>query len=449
MKYEKWSLGYWFLKQYVRFAEWLIYKNIIVTGKEKIPHNKPIVFAPNHQNALSDPLAVLLNTRFQPVWLARADIFGKSKVADTLLRFMKIMPVYRLRDGKANLEKNEQTFADSIKVLENNFALALFPEAAHSAKRQMLVHKKAVPRIVFMAGEKTSNQLDIQIIPTGIYYSHYWKFNRSVIVNFGNPILVKNYIDTYSVNPNKAVIALKNKIYDAILPLTINIKSKRFYNEFERIREIYGKHFLKRQNKNYSILNLFKSDQQLTEKLDELEAVHPEETEKLAAEVNDLYERIKSAGLRSWLFNKNENHLAKLPAGVFILLIGLPVFVWGFLFNAIPFFLIDRLIRKKVKDESFWSTFFLGAGLVVFPVLYLAQLLAVAWFIPGFWLKLAFLASLPLAGKLAFNWYILLRKTIGRCRITGLKRFKPEIYNPLIKEKEQLFKKLDKLISIH
>ncbi|HDR50883.1 MAG TPA: hypothetical protein ENN90_04580 [Mariniphaga anaerophila] len=449
MKYEKWSLGYWFLKQYVRFAEWLIYKNIIVTGKEKIPHNKPIVFAPNHQNALSDPLAVLLNTRFQPVWLARADIFGKSKVADTLLRFMKIMPVYRLRDGKANLEKNEQTFADSIKVLENNFALALFPEAAHSAKRQMLVHKKAVPRIVFMAGEKTSNQLDIQIIPTGIYYSHYWKFNRSVIVNFGNPILVKDYIDTYSVNPNKAVIALKNKIYDAILPLTINIKSKRFYNEFERIREIYGKHFLKRQNKNYSILNLFKSDQQLTEKLDELEAVHPEETEKLAAEVNDLYERIKSAGLRSWLFNKNENHLAKLPAGVFILLIGLPVFVWGFLFNAIPFFLIDRLIRKKVKDESFWSTFFLGAGLVVFPVLYLAQLLAVAWFIPGFWLKLAFLASLPLAGKLAFNWYILLRKTIGRCRITGLKRFKPEIYNPLIKEKEQLFKKLDKLISIH
>jgi len=449
MKYEKWSPGYWFLKQYVRFAEWLIYKNIIVTGKEKIPHNKPIVFAPNHQNALSDPLAVLLNTRFQPVWLARADIFGKSKVADTLLRFMKIMPVYRLRDGKANLEKNEQTFADSIKVLENNFALALFPEAAHSAKRQMLVHKKAVPRIVFMAGEKTSNQLDIQIIPTGIYYSHYWKFNRSVIVNFGNPILVKDYIDTYSVNPNKAVIALKNKIYDAILPLTINIKSKRFYNEFERIREIYGKHFLKRQNKNYSILNLFKSDQQLTEKLDELEAVHPEETEKLAAEVNDLYERIKSAGLRSWLFNKNENHLAKLPAGVFILLIGLPVFVWGFLFNAIPFFLIDRLIRKKVKDESFWSTFFLGAGLVVFPVLYLAQLLAVAWFIPGFWLKLAFLASLPLAGKLAFNWYILLRKTIGRCRITGLKRFKPEIYNPLIKEKEQLFKKLDKLISIH
>jgi 1-acyl-sn-glycerol-3-phosphate acyltransferase len=165
MKYEKWSLGYWFLKQYVHFADWLIHKKIIIAGKEKIPRNKPIVFAPNHQNALSDPLAVLLYTRFQPVWLARADIFGKSKVVDAILKFMKIMPVYRLRDGKENLEKNEQTFANSIKVLEHNFALALFPEAAHSAKRQMLLHKKAVPRIVFMAEEKTKINLTFKLFP--------------------------------------------------------------------------------------------------------------------------------------------------------------------------------------------------------------------------------------------------------------------------------------------
>jgi 1-acyl-sn-glycerol-3-phosphate acyltransferase len=449
MKYEKWSLGYWFLKQYVRFADWLIYEKTIVTGKEKIPKNKPIVFAPNHQNALSDPMAVLLNTRFQPVWLGRADLFGKSKAVDVILKFMKIMPVYRLRDGKANLEKNEQTFADSIKVLEHNFALALFPEAAHSAKRQMLVHKKAVPRIVFMAGEKTKFHLDIQIVPTGIYYSHYWKFNRSVIVNFGDPIPVKEYLDTYNSNPNAATIALKNKIYDAIIPLTINIKSKKFYDAFERIREIYGKHYLNRQNKKYTILNLFKSDQKLTSKLDGLEAVNPENTEKRAAEVDNFYEQVKTHQLRSWLLNKNENHLGKLLASSVLLLFGLPVFAYGFLFNAIPFFLVDRFIRKKVKDKSFWSTFFLGAGILVFPVLYLAELLAVSWIIPGFWLKMAFLVSLPFAGKLAFKWYILLRKTIGRCRIIRLKWFKTSIYNQLVKEKEQLFEKLDLLISTH
>ena len=36
MKYETWSLGYWFLKQYMRFANWLILKKTVVTGKDKI-----------------------------------------------------------------------------------------------------------------------------------------------------------------------------------------------------------------------------------------------------------------------------------------------------------------------------------------------------------------------------------------------------------------------------
>ena len=225
MNFIKWSFGYWCLKKYVSFADWLIHKKTIVNGKEKIPKNKPILFAPNHQNALADPMAILLHTRFQPVWLARADIF-KSKTISVILRFLKIMPVYRLRDGKENLAKNDQTFANSIKVLENNFALALFPEAAHSGKRQMLVHKKAVPRIVFMAEEKANHKLDIHIVPAGIYYSHYWKFNRTVIVNFGDPIRVKDYLEEYRLNTNAATLSLREKIADSILPLIINIKSK-------------------------------------------------------------------------------------------------------------------------------------------------------------------------------------------------------------------------------
>jgi 1-acyl-sn-glycerol-3-phosphate acyltransferase len=247
MKYEKWSLGYWFVKQYIIFADWLIHKKTIVTGREKVPENKPIVFAPNHQNALSDPMAVLLNTRFQPVWLARADIF-KPGFVTKILRFLKIMPVYRLRDGKENLGKNDKTFADSIKVLENNFALALFPEAAHSGKRQMLPHKKAVPRIVFMAEEKAGFNLDINIIPTGIYYSHYWKFNRTLIVNFGDPVPVKDYIEKYKENPGAAIIELRNRIYEAILPLVIDFRSKKYYEGFERIRCLYGDHYCKKQN---------------------------------------------------------------------------------------------------------------------------------------------------------------------------------------------------------
>jgi 1-acyl-sn-glycerol-3-phosphate acyltransferase len=447
MSYEKWSLGYWCLKQYVIFANWLIHKNTVITGLENIPENKPLVFAPNHQNALSDPLAILLNTPFQPVWLARADIFGKSKIVNSILTFLKIMPVYRIRDGKKNLEKNEKTFADSINVLKNNSALALFPEAAHSAKRQMLAHKKAVPRIVFLAEDRTGNSLDIQIIPAGIYYSHYWKFNRSLIVNFGKPIPVKNYINPYIENPVSAITELKNKIHDEIMQLVLNINSKKYYTGFETIREIYGRHFLTRCNKKYSLLNQFQSDKILVKKLDSLEKSSPGQTEELVKEATTYYDQVKKLYLRCWLFNEKQNHLQTVLLNILILIAGIPLFLFGFIFNAIPFFIIDKVIRKKVKDKSFWSTFFLVAGIILFPLFYLIEFFSLAWLIPWLWVKLLFLLAMPFAGKLAFGWYICYRKTAGRIRFLWLKFFSTKKFNSLINLKNSLLKKLDTLIE--
>ncbi len=447
MKYEKWSRGYWLLKKYVQFADWLIYNKVIVNGLENIPNNKPIVFSPNHQNALSDPMAILLHTRFQPVWLARADIF-KNKTAALILRFLKIMPVYRMRDGKENLTKNNETFSGSVNVLQNNFALGLFPEAAHSGKRQMLVHKKAVPRIVFMAEEKTGQNLDIQIVPTGIYYSHYWKFNRNLVVNFGKPISVNDFLDEYKQSENAATLSLRQRIIDEMQTVVLDIKSTRFYDDFETVREIYGRHFLKRQNNKYSVLNLFESDQKLVKKLDELEINQPEAVENFIKQAQSYVLKIKNLKIRNWLVENPNNNLLKIVQNVLILVSGLPVFIFGFVFNAIPFFTVDGITRKKIKDTAFWSTFFLVLGILLFPIFYLIEFFAVSWLIPGPYLKLAVIAAMPFSGKAAFLWYIRYRKTVGRCRLMRLKFFNRKEYKILFDEKNKLFGLLDDMIEV-
>lgn len=446
MKYEEWSFGYWLLKKYVQFADWLIYNKVIINGLDNIPKKKPIIFSPNHQNALSDPMAILLNTNFQPVWLARADIF-KNKTAAAILKFLKIMPVYRMRDGKENLSKNDETFSASVKVLENNFALGLFPEAAHSGKRQMLSHKKAVPRIVFMAVEKAQNDIDIHIIPTGIYYSHYWKFNRNLIVNFGKPIRANEFGDEFKQNESAAILSMRQRIIDEMEPVVLDIKSTQYYNDFETIREVYGKHYLKRQNQKFSILNLFKSDQKLVKQLDELETKNPEETKTIVNEVNDYISKIKKLKIRSWLPENPKLNFAAIGLNKLILILGLPVFIFGFVFNAIPFFIIDTITKKKLKDKAFWSTFFLVLGIILFPIFYLIEFFAFSWLIDEFWLRILFLVSMPFAGKLAFRWYILFRKTIGRSRLLLLKLFHKKEYNQLLNEKELLYSRLDKLIT--
>lgn len=448
MKYEKWSLGYWLFKKYVIFADRLVHNRIVITGKENLPKNKPVLFSPNHQNALSDPLAILLNTPFQPVWLARADIFGRSKLTDGLLKFFKIMPVYRMRDGKENLTKNDKTFTDSVKVLTNNSALGLFPEAAHSRKRQMMMHKKAVPRIVFMAEEMTDFQLDIQIIPTGIYYSHYWKFGRTLIVNFGKPIAVSQYFEMYRQNPLGAVFALQKDILEAMLPLSLDIKSKTFYADFENIRELYGKEFLQRQNKPFNPLELFKSDQKLCAQLDHLEKTEPENTATLVADTKNYLSLLDKYRIRDWVCNPRLNKSLSLFGYLFLLLLGLPVFIFGFIFNAIPFFVVDKLIRNKIKDQSFWSSFFFVAGIIAFPVFYLTVFLIFSWLIPVWWIKILFIVSFPITGKVAFMWFKFFRKTIGLCKIIWLKISDKPGYNRLNDTRKHLFDQYNSLLNI-
>lgn len=447
MQYEKWSLGYWTLKQYVRFTDWVINNKTILLNTDKIPKDKPLLFTPNHQNALSDPMSILLNMPLQPVWLGRADMF-KNKAAAAALRFLKIMPIYRMRDGKDNLGKNDTAFANSVKVLQSKKALALFPEGAHTGKRQMLAHKKAAPRIVFIAEERVKENLDIQIIPTGIYYSSYWKFNKNVIVDFGDPIPANDFLDEYKTNPAAATLAMRNRIHEGVKLLVVDIRSKEHYNDFENITTVYARHFLSRQNKEYSIVNLFKSNRILANKLDQLESEKPELISDLVKKVNAYQALIKKYKLRSWLLDKPQNNILKIALNKLLLIIGLPVFCFGFLFNAIPFFTINTIIRKKIKDQAFWSSLFLVLGFTAYPIFYLIEFAVVAWLIPGIWLKIAFLISLPFTGKLAFKWYILFLKTSGRAFLLLLKWFGKEKYKELLATREELINELDELISI-
>jgi 1-acyl-sn-glycerol-3-phosphate acyltransferase len=445
MKYENWSFGYFLLKIYVRFAHRLVHKKIIVTGRENLPRNKPLIIAPNHQNALNDPLAVLCNLPIQPVWLARADIF-KNRFTRPILKFLKIMPVYRMRDGKENLGKNDQTFTDSIKVLKKNHSLALFPEGAHNFKRQMIPHKKAVPRIVYMAGEQTGFGLDVQVLPVGIYYNHYWNFDRNLIINIGEPIAVNDFKELYQKSEYEATIELKDRLHQAILPLVINIGSERFYECFESIRSLYGKHLLWQKGLRFSTINLFKAEQELVGKLDQLEQENPEATEKLCVDVDRYMADVKKNKLRDWLIDPKQVSVGKLLLNFLVLIAGFPVFLFGVAMNIVPFVFLDRFVRKKIRDRVFWGSFFFAAGILLFPLVYIIEVIAFSMIFHGFLYSLLFLIGLPLAGKIAFRWYILLRKTIGRCRLIRMKRGRREVFDSLFTQKKKIIETLGKLI---
>ncbi len=235
---ENFSAGYALLKSAAGF--WhknVFYRKTIVIGRENINPVDTIIFAPNHQNALMDALAVLFTHKGQPVFLARSDIF-KSKVIASILYFLKILPVYRIRDGFSSLKGNDEIFGKTIDVLKNKNGLIILPEGDHAGFRRLRQLKKGICRIAFQAEEASDYKLNLKIIPVGIEFSNYTRFRQVLTVVYGKPFGISEYFGIYRENPEKALNELRTRISDEIKKVMIHIDSVDDYDAIDELRAI-------------------------------------------------------------------------------------------------------------------------------------------------------------------------------------------------------------------
>ncbi|MBR5184038.1 MAG: 1-acyl-sn-glycerol-3-phosphate acyltransferase, partial [Bacteroidales bacterium] len=107
-KIQDYSRAYAFLRHYVDAVLKLSYKRIRYTGLENIPQDGAVIYAPNHANALMDALIILAMDPKPKVFVARADIFKNPALAK-IFKFLKIMPIMRMRDGINEVKKNNET----------------------------------------------------------------------------------------------------------------------------------------------------------------------------------------------------------------------------------------------------------------------------------------------------------------------------------------------------
>ena len=350
----KHSKGYDFLKRYVNFIHSLFYKNIYVEGLENIPDNKPVIIAPNHQNALMDPMAILLSIKQQPVFLARADIF-KSAINRPILRFLKILPVYRVRDGLKSLENNDITFEKSSKVLESKNILSLFPEARHHGHHYLLPLKKGIPRIAFLTEDKNNFELDLKIIPAGIHYGDYYTANSDLWIRFGDPISVKDFKDNYQENPQKAQLQLRDRIADGIRSLILSIEDQENYESLMLIAKIASK-------------SIKATGQKLLENckktIEEINFLPKKSKEQLINSSLELRNEIKSQNLEYSDLDLTNFRTGKALLKLFATL---PIFLIGII-PSLPHLIIPWFLYRNLKDRQFESSYKFAFFLILSPI---------------------------------------------------------------------------------
>jgi len=408
---EKNSIGFTLLNIWVRFWHNIFfYKKFTVLGKDNILKDKALIFTPNHQNALMDALALLFSMDKILVFVARSDIFKKPAVA-RILYFLKILPIYRVRDGFDTIKKNKEIILKTVDILTSGNAMVILPEGNHSGLRRLRPLKKGFARMAFQAEEANDFKLDIHIVPVGIDYDNYQNYKSSPIVIFGEPIPVKEYIDLYKENPAVAINNIKDRLTDHIKPLIVDIESEDNYDLYNELRVIYRTQMaetLKVDSKD--IKNRVLIDQHTIKHVADYEKANPDGLIGYQDTILKFVELRDKLGFTNSIIEQKGLCFMKMFFNSIALLATLPVFLFGYINNILAYWL-PITFSKKIKDPQFQSSFKFVISLLSFPIFYIIQCITILLVFNDWEVVLAYLISLPISGAIALRWFSIFTKT--------------------------------------
>ncbi len=249
------TLLYYITQKVACFGLFCYYREVRLHGMEKVPRNTPVMFLANHQNALLDPLIIAAFTPFRSYFLTRSDVFT-NRLFNHIFGFLRMLPIYRIRDGRDTLGKNEAIFNQCTLLLQKGEAILLFPEANHNIMRRVRPLSKGFTRILFAAFEKDP-EIDIQLVPVGINYEKADAFPDRVAFYFGDPISSRRlYREDDLIG---SVSDIKNTVFEALKKLTTHIEDINDYTVYEEYLEKVGSDYLNPQEVN-NALGAFKKD---------------------------------------------------------------------------------------------------------------------------------------------------------------------------------------------
>lgn len=371
-KIQDYDRGYNLLYKYVSFVLKLSYSKILHVGKESIPQDGAIIFAPNHTNALMDALVTLCIDCKPKVFVARADIFRNRKLAK-ILTFLKIMPIMRQRDGFNAVKKNQEIINKSVDVLKDKIPFCIFPEGTHLAKYSSLPLSKGIFRIAFQAHEQMP-QMPLYIIPVGLRYGNLFRYRSTIRLQFGTPINVGKFIAENShLTPQEQINSMRELLVERMRNTIFHIPNDEDYNATYEIcnaaEPIETEELLKEKGnkKKHSLERQFLANNNTLKRIEALKENAPEKARKLLElgnEANKLREKkgidIESAAVKKPLISRTKR--------ILLTLITLPYTLPASLL-ASPVVLLCKYIFTKLKDPAFRNSVRFLMNLFVWPLM--------------------------------------------------------------------------------
>lgn len=437
---------YAILKLIYRIGLRVFFREFEVRNQHLMPAQGPLLVVCNHPNTFMDPI-VTASLLQQPVhFIAKSTVFG-SGFQSWLLRQMHLIPIHRREDNPNQAISNEEAFAASYEALRQGKTLLIFPEGNSFNQRRLRQVKTGTARIALGAEEANRYRLGVRILPVGLNYSAPTRFRSRVFVNVGEPIEVAAYAEAYKQDGKTAVVALTEEIRKQLESLIIHTPTNEEDALARQVEAIYKDRLSASMPESTpSHVQDFLITKAIIRSINHFSQTAPEEVALLKQDLQQYNLQLQRLRLHDALLGKGRQAvLWQSIIGFALLLLGLPIYMYGLLHNYIPYIIPSRVARLVTREEEWFAPIMLTVGIFTFPLFYaLEAWLLWEWQQPETHQMLLYVITLPLSGFFTLAYWDTLLHTKAHWLLLHLFFRRQPVVEQLRQQRHHILSKLDR-----
>jgi 1-acyl-sn-glycerol-3-phosphate acyltransferase len=436
-----------------RFWIWFLFRDVAVRHAGRVPAVGPVLLCVNHPNNLIDSLLVGAVLPRKVHYLATASLFRNPILAGFLTRAGAI-PVHRRHDGPGGADRKADTFVACRQALDAGRLLAIYPEGTTHAEARVQRIKTGAARIALdyetaRTAEPGTSRVPLALVPVGLSFEARKSFRGRVLVAFGTPVPLGTHTARVREDPVAAVRALTDEIQAAMEAQVVHVDRIDGAQVVRAVEELYRDELARQLRAERGLdpeaVDVFRLSRAIVEAVEHFKTHEPDRVEGLWHRIQhyraSLAEyRVRDQAVGARVAPAEAAHPVRTSGWA---VLGFPVFLYGAAVNALPYLLPRWLARAFARKETDYATTRFLASVVAFPLCWGLETWLV-WRAAGAAWAIAFAASLPLSGLVAYHYLRGLNRLRGRMGFAVLALTHRQAATRLLVERRTILEELER-----
>ena len=204
----------------VRLLLGVYFRRIEIFHAERVPAG-PVLFVVNHPGSVTDAFVVRTSLPRRAHFLATAQLFRLKPVA-WLLHHCGVIPLNRVQDDPTAMRSVTDSFGAAYRVLDGGGGVVIFPEGVTYDDARLKALKSGAARLALDYEQRREGRGGLHLVPLGLTYSAKERFRSDVLVFFGEPITVANFLPQYTERRKECITGLTAKIARRLQALLVH-----------------------------------------------------------------------------------------------------------------------------------------------------------------------------------------------------------------------------------